>query len=200
MHRAVPAAALAVVMTVAALSASQALTERDASNMQQKLQAIVDRGDADPASRLPPLTTSLSEREVNAYLRFVAAPDLPVGLVDPTITIADRGRVSARAQIDLDAVRKSKPRGTLDPLAYVSGVVEVTVAGALEASGGRGKFDLEAATLGGMPVPETLVQELVTYFTRTTENPAGVSLARPFELPARIQQVRTRAGQATIVQ
>ena len=56
------------------------------------------------------------------------------------------------------------------------------------------------ATAVGVPVPEGIVQELVTYMTKTPENPAGVSLNRPFELPAGIQQIRTRAGHATIVQ
>jgi hypothetical protein len=54
--------------------------------------------------------------------------------------------------------------------------------------------------VGGVSVPRSLVQELVTYFTRTAETPQGVSLDRPFDLPARIQQVRTQTGQATIVQ
>ena len=104
------------------------------------------------------------------------------------------------ANIDLDALRKSKPRGSLDPLAYVSGVVEVNLAGRLETARGRGTFDLESATLAGVEVPESLVQELVTYLTKTEENPAGVSLGRPFDLPARIQQIRTTTGRATIVQ
>ncbi len=196
MRFAVPALLVAGVV----LSGSQALSERDAESMRQKIDAIVGRGAVEPAPRAASVTTSISEREVNAYLRFIAREDLPVGLVDPTISIATGGKLGAKAQIDLDAVRKSKARSSLDPLAYVSGMVEVTLAGELEASRGRGRFTLDSATLGGVAIPQSLVQELVTYFTRTAEKPHGVNLAEPFDLPAGIQQVRTGNGQATVVQ
>ncbi|HUF47829.1 MAG TPA: hypothetical protein VMM93_08425, partial [Vicinamibacterales bacterium] len=198
MHR------LSVVVTLVVLAggvgfAVQALTERDAEVMGEKLQAIVDRSVLEPGDRTP-LVTSFTERQVNAYLRFVAGPTLPVGLLDPTIAIGDNGKVSGRARVDLDAIRKSKPRSALDPMAYLSGTVEVAVAGVLESSRGQGKVTLGSATVGGVSVPKSLVQEMVSYFTRTPENPQGVDLDRPFDLPARIQQVRTRAGHATIVQ
>jgi hypothetical protein len=193
------AAALLATVAVAGARAQQVFSEDDAESMRQKLQAIVDRAAVDPPTRRP-LVTSVSDREVNAYLRHVVGPDLPPGLVDPTIAIADRGRLGFRAKIDLDAVRKSRARGALDPLNYVSGTVDLTLDGTLESGRGRGTFALESATLGGVPVPEGIVQELVTYMTKTPENPAGISLNRPFELPAGIQQIRTRAGHATIVQ
>jgi len=195
-----PMAAVALLLAGAVLAGSQALSEQEAESMRLKLDAILERGTVEPAPRATPLTTSISEREVNAYLRFIAREDLPVGLVDPTISIATGGKLGAKAQIDLDAVRKSKARSSLDPLAYVSGMVEVTLAGKLEASSGRGKFMLASATLGGLAIPQSLVQELVTYFTRTAEKPQGVDLEEPFDLPAGIQQVRTGNGQATVVQ
>lgn len=193
-------AALILLSAVPGIAAQQALSVEEAESLRQKLQLIVDRGAADSAPGARPLVTSVSEREVNAYFRFAPSGELPVGLVNPTIAIFERGRVSVRANIDLDALRKSKPRGTLDPLAYVSGIVEAVIAGTLEATRGRGKFVLESATLAGVAVPESIVGELVTYLTRTADNPAGISLNEPFALPARIQQIRTGAGQATIVQ
>jgi len=200
MHARVVAIATAAAMWLSPAAARQELTAREAESMQQKLQVILERAAVDPAPADSRLVTAVSEREVNAYLRLVAAPTLPVGLVDPTIAIADRGRLTVNAQIDLDAVRKSKARGSLDPLAYVSGVVPIVLAGRLEASRGRGKFALESATLSGVEVPEMIVQELVTYLTKTAENPAGISFDQPFDLPARIQQIRTSTGHATIVQ
>lgn len=194
------ATALMAVAWVGSFSGSQNFSSDDAASMEQKLQAILDRAALEPPPKNAPLVTPVSEAEVNAYLRLVAGPTLPVGVVDPTVRIADRGRLGVSANIDLDALRKSKPRGSLDPLAYVSGVVQVNLAGRLETGRGRGTFDLESATLAGVEVPESLVQELVTYLTKTEENPAGVSLGRPFDLPARIQQIRTTTGRATIVQ
>jgi hypothetical protein len=194
------AAAVVVLLAAGQAAPFQAPSERDAERMATKLQAILDHAERDSGQRRRTLTTSFSEAEVNAYLAIVARPGLPPELLDPTITIADRGRVAGRARIDLDRVRKSRTRGALDPLAYVSGQVEVTLGGTLEASRGRGRFTLESATLGGVAVPKSIVQELVTYFTKTPELPDGIDLDRPFDLPARIVQVRTGAGRATIVQ
>jgi hypothetical protein len=200
MQRTLLAATLVVAAGLSVCASSQALAEREAESMRLKLDAIMVRAAEDPPPGQVPLVTDVSERELNAYLRYVAGPDLPVGVVDPTVGIADKGRLSIKANIDLDAVRKSKSRGSLDPMSYVSGVVEVVLAGTLEASRGRGRFALQSATLAGVTVPESLVQELVTYLTRTADNPEGISLGRPFDLPAGIQQIRTRTGQATIVQ
>jgi hypothetical protein len=200
MHRTLLVAALVAAAGLTGLANGQALAEHEAESMRLKLEAILVRAAVDPPPKESRLVTDVSEREVNAYLRFVAGPDLPVGVVEPTIGIAESGRLSVRANIDLDAVRKSKSRGSLDPLSYVSGIVEIVLAGTLETSRGRGKFALESATLAGMTVPDSLVQELVTYLTRTADNPEGISLGQQFELPARIQQIRTRTGRATIVQ
>ena len=125
---------------------------------------------------------------------------LPEGLVDPRVTIDEGGRVRATSNVDLNRIRQSKTRGWLDPLAYVSGSVEVTATGTLEANDGRGRFLLEQATLGGVTVPKTLLQELVSYYSRSPELPTGVNLEQPFELPARIRRVETRRGTATVVQ
>jgi hypothetical protein len=196
-------AGLTVLMTTAVVAAGgvrQDLTQADANRMVEKLTAIASRGAYPLPDATPALRTQITEREVNAYLRFVAPPTLPTGLRDPAITIAGEDRVHGRAFVDLDAVRNSKPRGWLDPLAWVSGIVPVTVKGVLRSGGGQGTFTLEQATLAGVSVPATVVQELVTYFTKTPETPEGVDLAKPFALPANIDKVETRVGQATIVQ
>jgi hypothetical protein len=59
---------------------------------------------------------------------------------------------------------------------------------------------LTSATLGGVAIPNTLLQELVSYYSRSVENPEGFNLAEPFDLPARIREVHTRRGAATVVQ
>ncbi len=176
----------------------QDLTRRDATAMEQKLIAIVTRALTPRASA--PLDTSFTDRELNAYLKFNSAEQLPPGVVDPQVTIADTERVSGRAIVDLDAVRKSETRGWLDPLSYVTGSVEVRVAGRLHAANGLGVFTFESASAGGVPIPRSLFDELVAFYTKTPDTPNGVDLTRPFELPARIQAIRLRPGVATVVQ
>ena len=181
--------------------ARQDLTLADAQSMGRKLDAVLARGlQAPPVVRASRTTqhTSFTEREVNAYLRFYG--ELPAGVVDPQIFINEQGRLRALATVDLDAVRKTRQRGWTDPLAYVTGAMEIRAAGTLRTADGIGVFALESATLAGVPIPKTLLQEIVSYYTRTPELPAGFNLDQPFELPHQIRHIETQRGAATIVQ
>jgi hypothetical protein len=168
--------------------------------MDKKVQAILARGEAVAPKDPKPLRTAFTDREVNAYFKFNGQPHIPTGVVEPQVTIEDSGRVRARAFVDLDAIRKSKSRTLLDPLNWVAGSLEVTAVGTLRAQSGTGTFVLENATLGGVTVPKSLLQELVYYYSRTADSPNGFNLDKPFELPAKIQTIEIRRGAATIIQ
>jgi hypothetical protein len=45
-----------------------------------------------------------------------------------------------------------------------------------------------------------LLQEIISYYSRSKENPSGLSLDDPFALPARIREIQVERGQAIIVQ
>ena len=55
----------------------------------------------------PAHRTTITERELNAYFAFDVQPDLPAGVVMPAVTIVGDGRLSGRAVVDLDAVRRA---------------------------------------------------------------------------------------------
>ena len=195
---------LSVVASMAVLSA-QALTHREADSMDLKLAAIAKRAEAPTAGTTStasarPMRTTFTEREVNAYLKFNAKEQLPEGVVDPQVTIAGERRLAGRAIVDLDVVRKSKERGWLDPGAYLTGSVEVKATGLLLTSSGKGTFQLESATVGGLPIPKSLLQELVSYYSRSSDLPNGFDLDKPFELPASIREVEIQRGAATVIQ
>ena len=88
----------------------------------------------------------------------------------------------------------------LDPASYLTGRVPITATGVLTTSNGVGRFQLESATVGGIPLPKTLLQEIVSYYSRTPDTPAGVNLDDPFTLPARIREIQVERGQAVIIQ
>jgi hypothetical protein len=191
--------AAAALVTTATLFGQASATRQDADSLERKLTTLLERGaKAAPGPRA--FRTPIAEREVNAYFRHQGAEQLPVGVVKPTISIHDRTRVSGTATVDLDAVRKSQERTWTDPLAYVSGTLDVYVSGHLHTANGQGTFTLDTATLGGVAIPKTLLQELVNYYTRTPESPAGFNLDQPFTLPQRIRQVELQRGTAVIVQ
>jgi hypothetical protein len=189
------------IAPVAAGAPQQDALRAEATRMHSKLVAIAERGEKPvPAKNAPPLRTTFTDREVNAYFKLQGPTFMPEGVADPQLAIDHGGRVRARAIVDLDAALKPKQRSWLDPLAWVGGKMEVTAAGVLRAANGRGQFALETATLGGVSVPPSLVQELVSYYTRSPEKPTGFELDKPFELPSGIRTVETRRGAATILQ
>ncbi len=98
-------------------------------------------------------------------------------------------------------LRDKIPRGlTNPPLNYISGQVPVTARGMLRAQDGKGRFQLGSAEILGVPLPKPLLQELVTFFSRTPDNPNGFNIDAPFNLPAKIREVVVNRSDAVVVQ
>lgn len=145
--------------------------------------------------------TPFSESEVNSYIRFELGPQLPVGVEDPAVDIIGDGRLAGEAIVDLDRVRRATASGRwLDPLNMLTGRLRVAAAGVLASEDGRARFTLEEATIAGVPVPKAVLQELVTYYSRSPAYPKGVGLDDPFPLPARIREIDVRPDQAIVIQ
>jgi hypothetical protein len=201
MRRVLICAVLALAsVALGALAAQQPqLTPTEAASLEKKLTAILGRGAQSPAPTAR-VRTALTEREINAFLKFSYSDQLPKGVTQPEVSLAGDRKVSGHAVVDLDAVRTSKERGWLDPAAYLTGKVEVSAAGLFHATNGKGTFQFESARLGAVPIPKALFQELVTHYSRSPELPAGIDIEKPFDLPARIREVEIQRGAATITQ
>jgi hypothetical protein len=162
---------------------------------QQGVQAQSD------ARRTSERRTPVTEDELNSWFAYRAQPVLPAGLSQPQVTIVGQGKVAGQATVDLETIGKRRSTGgTFDPWSYLGGRVPVTVNGILHTQNGRGRFELQSAEVSGVPVPKTLLQELLSYYSRTPEFPNGVSLDEAFELPASIDKIELGQGQAVIVQ
>jgi hypothetical protein len=70
----------------------------------------------------------------------------------------------------------------------------------LKTSNGVARIEFESAAVSRLPIPKFLLQEIVSYYSRTAANPAGINLDDPFALPARIREIQVERGQAIIVQ
>jgi len=193
----------AVVLAGASVAPAQdAALRADAASMQRKLVSIVTRADLPVQSTkaLPVQRTAFTDREANAYFRIFGPEFLPEGVTDPQVAIDAAGRVRARAIVDLDQALKTKERSWLDPLAWVTGKLELAGVGTLRAVNGRGVFMLESTTLGGVAISNSVMQEIVSYYSRSPENPRGFVLGEQFELPSAIKAVETAPGRAVVVQ
>src|SRR5262249_31202648 len=132
---------------------------------------------------------------------FDASPTLPQGVVDPSVTIVGSGRLSGRAFVDLDAMKQRRARtGFFDPMNFLGGRVALTASGLLRTTDGVGQFLVESAAVGSLPIPKSLLQEIVSYYSRTPQNPAGINLDDSFSLPSRIREIQVDRGQAIVIQ
>lgn len=175
------------------------LSRTEADRAAEKLTAVMSRSLLAPAQG-PALRTTFSDREVNAYMAHQGQADLPVGVTAATVTFGGDARVETRAVVNLDLLRAAQPRSPLDPLAYVSGQLEVLVVARFAASGGKGVLSYESGAVKGIRLPRAIVAELVNFYTRTPDLPGGIVLDQPFDLPARIREVAVQRGTATVVQ
>lgn len=188
---------LAGLLTVSAFAADP-VSRRDAARLQAKLDRITKgnalRGKASA-------TTPITEAEVNSYLRYELADRIPAGVTEPWVSILDNGRLSGRATVDLARVGQSrKSGGMLDPFNLLTGSLPLEVNGVLRTKNGVGTFAVESASISSVPVPLWMVQEIVSYYSKSEATPNGVAIDKPFVLPNGIREIQTAKGQATVVQ
>lgn len=185
-------------LVVATLHGAGAVSRQQADVFEKKIETIERHGTQSPRrSQRTPVT----ESEINSWFAYRSDPVLPEGLTRPSLTIAGNGRVTGTATLDLDAVAKSRQSGrTFDIWNLVSGQMPVTVHGIVRTRGGRARFKLQEAWVSSVPVPQRIVQELVSYYSRTERHPGGRRLDEEFELPAGIQTIEMSPGAAVVVQ
>ena len=70
----------------------------------------------------------------------------------------------------------------------------------LRSGDGTAQLELVSVEVAGVPVPISMLEELVGYYTSTPDNPEGLDLNAPFPLPANIVEIRVGEGEAVIVQ
>ena len=192
-----------LVLAVATLHG--AVSRQQADAFARKLAIIEQHGNsvrsASQGASAQARRTPVSEDELNSWFAYRAQPVLPQGITEPRLTIVGNGKVMGVATVDLEAIAKKKSTGgAFDPWSLLGGRVPVTVSGVLQTEDGRGRFELQSADVSGVPVPKSILQELVSYYSRTPDHPQGVRLDDPFELPANIQKIEVGQGQAVVVQ
>jgi hypothetical protein len=192
------ASLIVIGLTAGVMTAADVVTRRDAARLQAKIEKITKNGSG---KRAVAARTSISEAELNSYLRYELADSLPTGVKDPWVSILGENRLAGRAVVDLSQVAEShKSGGMLDPWSLVGGSLPLTVDGVLRTKNGVGTFGVESVSISGIPVPNWMLQEIVSHYSKSSSTPQGVSLEKPFELPAGIREIQLDRGQAIVVQ
>ena len=162
--------------------------------------ALIQR-QADPLERVGARHTLLTQDELNSWLMYRAQAFLPSGVGDLQVTIAGNGRLMGQAVVDLDVVAQGRSGGgSFSPFSLTGGKVPVTLTGILHTRDGMARFEVQSAEMFGIRLPAKMLQELVSYYSRTPELPQGVRLDDEFALPANILQIEISQGQAVVVQ
>jgi hypothetical protein len=189
---------LAAAALISFSALATALSREEGDRLQRKIDDIA----ANASARTPkPKITPIPQTELNSYLAYNLRDKIPRGLARPEITIVGDGALAGRVLVDIDEFKRGRDaQDFLDPLNYISGQVPVTARGVLRTENGKGRFQLGSAELMGVPIPLQLAQELVAYFSRTAENPRGLDLNAPFDLPAKIRRIEIKQGEARIAQ
>jgi hypothetical protein len=190
-------AGLVLAPAVIGLAAVQ-LSREQGDALARKIKGINQNAAAEPVrSKQTPMT----DGEVNSYLAFNIKDKIPRGLANPEIRALGETQLSGRVFVDMDEFKRGRSSGgMMDPLSYVSGQVPFTARGVLHTREGKAQFQLTSAEIHGVPLPKSIVQELVSFFSRTPDRPNGFNMDEPFALPAKIREVAIDQGKTTIVQ
>ncbi len=168
------------------------LSWEDADWVADTLARIEHRlGAGKPASRQPIVVT---ERQLNSYVRLAAK--LPPALTNLELGL-QKDTLLARGSLDLDQVKSKMPQGA-GLLALLSGKVPVELRGRLWSAEGKGRVEVEQATVAGISLPASLVAQIVSQSTKNAQRPQGFDILAPFPLPYRARRVRLEPGRALV--
>lgn len=185
------------VVTPGAHQTAKSPGARDGERLLDKLVEISANAGAKTPGQRPVV---IYQREINAYLRFQAASEFPEGVTDPDVALRTGGAVSLGATVDLSAIRDARARGPLDPLRYLSGRLPVSADGRVRTLNGIGRVDIESVSIGGVPMPSSVLSELVRYYSRSDQYPDGIDVTEPFELPYGVTELQVEHEQVVVVQ
>jgi hypothetical protein len=189
---------LAAVVGVAAkrlflaepVSAQNAVSERAAKTLQEKIDAIQAAETA--KNRQGTETIEVSEAELESYVLYSMRDQIPakVDSIDVQLT---PGTVAADTKLTFPSDSTGNPLVDV----VVAGTHTFYLKGKLAASEGRGRFELQEVKVDGIPVPLVLIETLVDKYVKPKY--PEVDLKEPFPMPWGMESLAIGMGKATIV-
>ena len=113
------------------------------------------------------------------------------------LTALGTERVHTTGVLDLEKVRDKMPNlSPMNPLYWLSGQVPVLLRGRVLNDDGFASIDWEDVRVGNVPVPISLLHQIVSSTTKSDDYPDGFDVRAPFALPYSVRQVRIQPGRA----
>ena len=198
--------AVLTVMAILALSSVQAqprsalpdrptLSRSEADALDRKFDDLNERH---RTGRVTRGTVLVTESEMNSYLNLSPSVKMPRGLSDVVVRL-EHERIHATGLLDLETVRDKMPNlSPFSPLYWLTGRVPVLLRGRLINDDGFATVGWEDVRVGGVPVPITLLHQIVSSTTKSDDYPDGFDIRAPFRLPYSLRQVRIEPGRALL--
>ncbi len=139
----------------------------------------------------------LTQDEINSYLRYDYASEMPAGVTDPNLRL-EPDRVTGTATVDFLEwqVQKGASPGFL--LRWLlQGKRRVEVVGRWTSADGYGRADIESVTIGAVPVSGGAVKFLIDNLVRPRY--PGAIVGEWVPLGYHLKQVRIERGRAVVV-
>jgi hypothetical protein len=138
----------------------------------------------------------VTESELNSYLNLSLGEKMPRGLSDVVVRL-EYERIHATGVLDLDQVRDKMPNlSPLSPLYWLTGRVPVLLRGRILNDDGFASIEWEDVRVANIPVPISLLHQIVSSTTKSEDLPDGFDIRAPFRLPYSLRQVRLEQGRA----
>jgi hypothetical protein len=175
-----------------------ALSRDQAESLRVKVLELEKRAKAPRPVATAPASVLVTQGELNSYINLAVGQQLPAGLRDVEFRL-DSSRIDVRSMVDLDQVKAHMGATSFwNPLALLSGMVSLEIAGRLRSEGGFGTFEIDDIRIGPVALPPALLAQLVASSTRTQQNPAGFDVLSPFRLPYGLKKVRVQPGRMSL--
>lgn len=144
-------------------------------------------------------SVSVSESEVNSYVRYALAEKVPRGLRDVRIVLRD-GRLELRGIANLSEFQdlKQKAAGATSFLSLLGGDMPVEIVVDFKSDRGFGQFEVVNAQVGPVPLSAAILGDIVARATVDAARPNGFDIRAPFRLPYAAKRIKPQQALATV--
>jgi hypothetical protein len=142
-------------------------------------------------------TVQLSQNELNSYLKYDYAGEIPEGVRDLEVTlIKDYGIAEAIVDFEKLSAVKSSPFATFGARLF-RGERKMKARCRFVSADGQGKVEVDTVELDGQPLPDFLVEFLVA--STVQETLKDFEPGKPFPLENNLRQIRLESANVVVV-